>query len=340
MNAQLAAIAYYLPERVETNADLAAKYPAWNLGQVHERSGVASRHIAGPDETAFDLSLKACEKLFAAPAFDGGAVSRDVDGIIFCTQSPDFIMPSNAHLLHAALELPDEVLAFDFNLACSGYVYGLALAQSLIGAGLASAILLVTADTYSKYINPGDRSARVLFGDGAAATLLTAANAPAFAGFELWSRGKAYDKFYIPCGGLRRPKSPATAVASADRNGNLRSPDDIYMDGLAVWSFINSAVPKQIEALLAKNGRSLADIDKFAFHQASKLTLDSLVKILDVPPAKVLGNLAAIGNTVSSSIPILIKDAIDAGNLRRGERVLLSGFGVGLSYASAIWEFN
>lgn len=339
MNAHVSAIAYYLPEHFQSNADLALENPDWDVEKIAEKSGVFGRHIAGDAETAFDLGLKACQRLFTGPGVTGTPDVATVDAIIFCTQSPDYVMPSNAHLLHKALHLGDQVLAFDINLACSGYVYALALGQSLIQSGFAQTLLLVNADTYSKYIGPSDRSVRVLFGDGAAATLLTATSGPQeLRGFELWSRGKDFDRFIIPAGGMRTPKTSTIADSVADRHGNIRRPDHIHMDGMAIWAFVNSAVPKQIAALLARHHLALSDIDLFAFHQASKMTLDSLTKILKIPPDKVLTNLAKIGNTVSASLPILLKDALDAGTIRAGHRVLLAGFGVGLSYASAIWE--
>jgi 3-oxoacyl-[acyl-carrier-protein] synthase-3 len=336
MMARIEAIAYSLPERIVTNEDLARENPAWNMGSTQDKSGVTSRHVAAPGETALDLAQRSCDQLFSGLAEGKSAV----DAIIFCTQSPDYIMPPNAHLLHQYLRLPDEVIAFDFNLACSGYVYGLAIAGSLIECGLAKKALLVNADTYSRYIHPRDRSCRVLFGDGAAATLLSGAGPGGFLGFELASHGSGFDKFYIPAGGLRRPQSQDTLVESVDRSGNVRTPEHIQMDGFGVWSFINSVVPRQIRALLSKTGLTIPDIDQFIFHQASRMTLDSLVKILSLDGAKVFRNYSEIGNTVSASIPIALKDAIDGGRVKSGDRILLSGFGVGLSYGSTILDYR
>jgi len=326
-------IASHLPARVVTNADLEAENPDWKMDAIAARAGVNSRHIAGSVETAFDLTKAACEKL------PREALER-VDAIIYCTQSPDFIMPPNAHLLHAHLALPDEVAAFDINLACSGFVYGLGIAHSMIASGVARNVLLATADTYSKYIHPRDRSARVLFGDGAAVSLIEASpDDRGFSSFALASHGKEYSKFYIQAGGQRLPKSEETARETTDRGGNVRSADFIAMDGLAVWSFINSAVPKQISTYLSRNGLQLSDIDCFIFHQASRLTLDSLVKVLGIDYGKVHLNLAMVGNTVSASIPICLADAVRQGRLRAGDHVLVSGFGVGLSYATTSFEY-
>ncbi len=334
IKSRITTIATHLPTQIVSNADLEAENPGWKMDAIAARAGVNSRHIAAAGETAFDLTKAACEKL------PREAIER-VDAIIYCTQSPDFIMPPNAHLLHAHLDLRDEVAAFDINLACSGFVYGLGIAHSMISAGTARNVLLATADTYSRYIHPKDRSARVLFGDGAAVSLIEASpDDHGFSSFALASHGKEYAKFHIQAGGLRRPKSEETARETTDRGGNVRSADFIEMDGLAVWSFINSAVPKQISTYLGQNGLGLSDIDCFIFHQASRLTLDSLVKVLGIDYSKVHLNLASVGNTVSASIPMCLADAVRQGRVQAGDRVLVSGFGVGLSYATTSFEYR
>lgn len=334
MSSKITAIATHLPARVVTNDELAAAHPDWNMASVADRAGVRSRHIAAADETAFDLVKAACDKL-------PGETVAGVDAIIFCTQSPDYIMPPNAHLLHGYLKLGDDVAAFDINLACSGYVYGLALAHGMIAGGMARSVLLATGDTYSKYIHPGDRSASVLFGDGAAVSIIAADGGPGgLSSFELSSHGKQYAQFYIPAGGHRQPKSDKTTVETTDRGGNVRTPESIHMEGLGVWSFINSAVPRQINKYLKKAGLSLADIDLFMFHQASQMTLDSLIKALGIERGKVYFKLEDVGNTVSASIPMCIADAMRKGKLRAGQRVLVSGFGVGLSYATTSFEYD
>jgi len=328
---RIRAIAGHLPERVVSNAELEAENPTWKMEAVAGRAGVVSRRIAAAGETALDLALVAAEKLLAA------LPTRDsvIDAVIFCTQTPDFVMPGNAHLLHDRLLLRDEVLAFDINLACSGYVYGLAIADGLIAAGTANRVLLATADTYSRLIHPKDRSARVLFGDGAAVTLVErCGNAEGFTSFELGSHGRKHTAFYVPAGGMRLPRSAATAQEASDASGNVRTQEQIHMDGMGVWSFINSAVPKQIRTHLEKNAFALSDIDHFVFHQASAMTLDSLVKILGIDGEKVPRNLNVVGNTVSASIALCLADALRAGRVKSGDRVLLSGFGVGLSYGT------
>jgi 3-oxoacyl-[acyl-carrier-protein] synthase-3 len=329
-------ISVALPAGEQSNDDLARENPGWDMAQVAARAGVDSRRISAADETAFDLSKRSCAALVAETDLDLG----QIDAILYCTQSPDYVMPGNAHLLHAHLGLADAVIAFDYNLACSGYVYGLAFAQSFAESGLASEILLVTADTYSKHINPRDRSARVLFGDGAAVTHLSASGGQGarILAVQLGTRGRDYEKFYIPAGGMRTPRGPDTRRGETDQNGNVRSPEDIHMDGLGVWAFVNSTVPAHVEAFLASQSLTPPDIDLYVFHQASKMTLDSVAKALSLPEAKTYVNMSGVGNLVSASIPVALRAALEEGRAKKGDRVLLCGFGVGFSYGSVLIE--
>jgi 3-oxoacyl-[acyl-carrier-protein] synthase III len=334
-NVRILDIEYALPDLVVTNEDLNRENPEWDMRNVETKSGVVQRHIAAEGETAFDLAARACDKLFSGGRHD----KSEIDAVIFCTQSPDYIMPSNAFLLHEYLDLAENVMAFDYNLACSGYVYGLAIARSLILSGTASKVLLATGDTYSRYINKGDRSARVLFGDGAAVSLVTGSDSEAgIQDLMLATSGKHHRKFYIPAGGCRE-QALAEVPPEMDASGNLRTRNDIHMDGMAVWSFIQSTVPKQIRSLMERNSLSPDAIDLFVFHQASKMTLDSLTRALRLNPEKVYLNLAQTGNLVSSSLPVALKNALDEGRIRPGNLILISGFGVGLSWGSLLMKF-
>ena len=335
MAIKISALEYYLPDDIVTNDDLKKENPDWDLDSVEKKSGVLERHIARQDETALDLAVKACLNLFDQDTEH----IKNIDAVIFCTQSPDYIMPPNSYLLQKRLGFSEDIIAYDFNLACSGYIYSLSMAHSLIYSGLATKVLLINADTYSKYINPKDRSTRVLFGDGAATTIIEKNNGRGMIDVAFSSDGGSYDCFYIPAGGCRLPQSPSTTKEVKDSKGNVRTKNDIYMDGLSVWAAINSKVPRQIKSLLQKNSISINDIDHFFFHQASKMTLDSLIKVLALDQKKVFINLANKGNTVSASIPIAMKDALQEKILNRGDLLLLSGFGVGMSYAAMLIEY-
>lgn len=318
-----------------TNEELCKENPDWNIQALKERIGVTQRHIARDDETALDLAFLACKEIFSK----NPELPNLIEGIIFCTQSGDYIMPPNACILHKMLNLPEEVFAFDFNLACSGYIYGLAIAQGLITIGMVKNILLVNADTYSKYIAKNDRSVRMLFGDGAAVSWIGPSDSNSgIVDVVCSTAGKYFDKFIIPAGGLRMPKSEKTNVPAADKSSNTRTLENIHMDGMGILSFVNSRVPQQVKKILARNKLNIEDIDLFIFHQASKMALDSLTRLLGINPEKVFKNIAEVGNTVSASIPIALKDALGSGKLLPGHRVLLSGFGVGLSWATVIIE--
>lgn len=322
-----------LPERIVTNDDLAVENPSWQMERVATKAGVLSRHVAAAGETALDLATRACEAIRCSLRLE------EIDGIVFCTQTPDYVMPSNAFLLQERLGLRDRILAFDFNLACSGFVYGLAICRGLIVAGQARRILLINADTYTRLVNPGDRSARVLFGDGAAATVVAAgAGQLKLIDFELWSSGRNWRRFWVPAGGFREPKTDASREVEVDGSGNRRTREDIHMDGLGVWKYINSAVPEQVDGLLSRNGLTRRDVDLFVFHQASAMTLDSLERRMGIPREKSVRNLETVGNTVSASIPAALSRAIQEGRIKGGMRILAAGFGVGLSAGSVLME--
>lgn len=333
MNAYIRHIEYYLPTTKVSNSDLQTQNPEWKMDQVYEKTGVQSRHIAAAGESATDLAAAAIKKLFAQTALG----VNDIDALIVCTQSPDYIMPPNSSLLHGALAMPKRVAAFDFNLACSGYVYGLAIAKSLMHTLGYKRVLLVTADTYSKYIHPKDRSTRTVFGDGSSATLLEMGDGPAeLIDFALASDGSSHDKFIVKAGGLKLPKSAATAVTKKDVLGNVRSDEHIYMNGKAILEFTQREVPAIIKQILDKNNLTLQDLDLVLLHQASRYALSELNTLLALPPEKTFTNIEAIGNTVSSSLPILLKDAQAAGKIKSGSLVLLVGFGVGLSWGACL----
>ncbi|PKN02190.1 MAG: 3-oxoacyl-ACP synthase [Elusimicrobia bacterium HGW-Elusimicrobia-1] len=332
---KIEAIEYYLPQKVVTNDDIKAENPSWNVKLLEERTGVRQRHISSDNETALDLALTACKQLFKSVP---DAAAR-IDGLIFCTESEDYILPPNCCMLHKMLDLPENVFAFDYNLACSGFIYGLALARGLVISGQAKNILLINADTYSKYINKQDRATRILFGDGAAVTLITAAGENDESGIldiQCATSGKGYDKLIIPSGGNRMPKTPETSKPLTDKSGNTRTLENIYMDGMGILSFVNSRVPSQVSEVLNRNGLSADRIDMFIFHQASAMALDSLERIMGIPSQKSFRNIGEAGNTVGATIPICLKNALDANRIISGNTVVLSGFGVGLSWGTAL----
>ena len=332
--AQLRDIAIALPDDVVTNDDLLVEIPPDKRALMVRHTGVTKRHVAKTEETALDLGERACRQLFTK----NPDLPAQVDTLIFCTQSADYLLPSNACVLHGRLGLPDDVAAFDLPHACSAFIYAISLVQALIKSGAKHDVLVVTADTYSKYIHPQDRSTRLIFGDGAAVTWFAAGDGNGgVADVVCGTDGRHFDKFWVPAGGVREPLNDAVRRhETRDSSGNVRSRADIHMAGRDMFSFVSSRIPEHVRAVLARNDLTVASVDRFVFHQASGVILDSLTQLLELDPAKVIRHLDNVGNTVSASIPISLRAAHDDGRISAGQRVLLCGFGAGLSWGSAL----
>jgi len=334
--AAIKAIKSFLPENKLTNEQLAEQFGDWHASQILSKTGVAERGIAPATECASDLGIKAAQRLFAA----GASAPDEIDFLIFCTQSPDYFMPTTACLMQEALRLPTSCGAIDINQGCSGYIYGLALAKSLVEAGTARQVLLVTADTYTKFINRRDRSLLTLFGDGAAATLVSPVETDRelIGPFVLGSDGRGANQIIVKAGGLRHRPTAETAIEKQDSSGNWRSDENLFMDGGDVFSFALRTVPPTLQQLLDKTGLTLEQIDFIVPHQANKFVLERLRAKLKFPADKFWIDMEKSGNTVSSTIPIALESAIEQQRVRPGNRVALVGFGVGYSWGATMIE--
>ena len=335
--AQISQIAHHFPENVLGNEELAKLYSGWTAQSIESKLGVRARPIAGEDETSADLAVLAAEKLFQR----GDCSARDIDFLVFCTEEPDYLLPPSACQIQDRLGIPQAAGAFDFNLGCSGFVYGLAMARGLIETDMAQNILLLTANTYSKLINRLDRATRPLFGDAAAATWIRRVDSPPSAGpsigpFVFGTDGSRGDLLMVPAGGQRLPSSPRTAIEHTDAHGAVRSMDQLCMNGQGIFAFAIDTVPRLVKDLLKKARMTLKDVDLFVFHQANKFMLEALRDECGIDEERFVVDLADRGNTVSSSIPIALLDSRDAGRLKPKARVMLVGFGVGLSWAGAM----
>lgn len=329
MQVGISAIRYHLPDNVLDNAALAAGNPKFQPDKVKAKTGIDRRHVAGPDETAADLAVAAAERLFAETP-----VARDsIDHLVFCTQAPDYFLPTSACLIHARLGLSQAAGAFDVNLGCSGFVYGLGIAAGLIATGQASRVLLLTADTYSKFIDIEDLSVRSIFGDAAAATVIEGGRG-GLGPFLYGTDGTGANNLIVPTGGLREPGDAVEPGSGyAIHGGRRRSGKPLHMNGPEVFNFSIAAVPSAVRSLLQKAAIGMEDVDLFVFHQANTTMLEALRRKLDIPPARFFVDLADSGNTVSSTIPIALFRAAAQGRLTMGDRVMLVGFGVGYSWA-------
>jgi 3-oxoacyl-[acyl-carrier-protein] synthase-3 len=334
MAVTIRAIRSYLPEAILTNEELAPQV-GWTAADILSKTGIAQRHISAPGECTSDLAEKAVRRLLEATGID-----RDgIDFLIVCTQTPDYILPATACLVQARVGLSTRCMAFDLNQGCSGFVYSLATAMGLIDGGLAKRGIIVTAETYTKYIHAQDRSVRTLFGDGATATLVeTAPGAPRWQ-FVLGTDGSGASNLIIPAGGTRQPATPATSQPAVDANGNTRAPANLFMNGQEVFSFTLKRVPEMLNDILGQAGLTKEDVDWFVFHQANRFMLDHLRRKLGIPEERMVLFLEGTGNTTSSTIPLALEDSITQGRFKSGQRVLLAGFGVGYSWGACLLQW-
>jgi 3-oxoacyl-[acyl-carrier-protein] synthase-3 len=328
------AVASFLPAGKLTNEQLAKELGDWDAAKILEKTGIAVRHIAGKEECASDLGVGAARRLFES----GACAPADVDFLLFCTQSPDYFLPTTSCLMQQRLGLRTDCGAADFNQGCSGYVYGLAFAKGLIESGSARNVLLVTAETYSKFINPQDRGVRTIFGDGAAATLVSGVESEdeLLGPFVFGTDGRGACNLIVPAGGARRVGGTEAVAASGGASDEWRSERDLYMNGPEIFNFTLQTVPHATAMLLERGGVGAEDVDLFVLHQANKFMLERLRAKMKIPEAKFWLDMESSGNTVSSTIPIALEAATRDGRLKTGDRAALVGFGVGYSWAAAL----
>lgn len=328
MEVYIKAISYYLPEKVITNEQLVEEFPEWSVEKIAKKVGINERHIAAENETAGDMAYKAAEKLIEENVIN----KETIDFVLLCTQSPDYFLPSTSCIIQNRLGLLTKCGAFDFNLGCSGYEYGLAVAKGLIISGVAKNILLLTAETYNKHIHPKDKGNRTIFGDGASASLISMDGFAKIGEFVLGSDGSGYDRLIHKTGAMRHYR-PLMDLHD-DENGNPLSSDFLFMDGKAIFDFTSDVVPPMIEEVLAMHQMNMDDVDLFVFHQANKYMINYLRKLMGIDKEKFYVFMENVGNTVSSTIPIALCEAQKEGKLHGN--ILLAGFGVGLSYGATV----
>lgn len=326
-------IAYYLPEKVMTNEDIVRDFPEWSVEKIASKVGVHQRHVAAADETAADLAVKAAQNLFK----QGKCGPQEVDFVLFCTQSPDYFLPTSACIIQKRLGLRTDIGALDFNLGCSGYVYGLALAKGLVVSGVAANVLLLTGETYNKHLHPKDKGNRTIFGDAASATLVGTDGIAEIGNFSLGTDGSGADNLIIKSGGMRCPKRQDDL--HFDENHNPVSSDYLYMNGSEIFTFTLDNVPPLIADTLSRNGVEKDEADLYVFHQANKYMLDFLRKKIRIAPERFYYCLSEYGNTVSNTIPIALSNALQDGSLTKGMKVVIAGFGVGYSWGGCLLRF-
>jgi 3-oxoacyl-[acyl-carrier-protein] synthase-3 len=340
--AYISGVAYYLPDKLLTNEDINSLHPEWSADKISSKTGIYARHISQENEFASDLGVKAALELFKK----NDDYKKKIDYLIFCTQSPDYLIPTTACILQDRLELKNDIGAIDINMGCSGFIYGLSYAKGLINSKQSSNVLLIMAETYSKHINPLDKNNKTIFGDGASAILITSENESntdsnlhgAIKDFVFYTNGSGFDKLIVKTSGMRFHNLETSN--NFDEEGNyLSNEENLYMDGRAIFEFTTYNVPTIINNVLIKNNITLEEIDLFIFHQANEFMMQFIRKRCHIPEDKFFVFIKNCANTVSSTIPIALNAAIEQNRIKKGNKVLLIGFGVGLSIAATIIEY-
>ena len=331
---RIEAIDYVFPDTALNNAELGELFPEWSIDRIFSKVGINTRYISGADETAVDLGVKAAESLLSRLP----EARESIDALLFCTESPDYLIPPSAYVVQSRLALSNELFCMDYNLGCSGFVFGLSLAQGLVASGQANSILLVTADTYTKFIAPRDKSIRTIFGDAGTATLISKSENSPRGSFSFYADGSRARALMVPHSAMATPKEKQSDL-EPHFNCAERGPENLYMNGPGIFQFTLDVVPPLLKRCLAKEALSMQDIDFVIMHQANAFMLETLRQKCNIPPNKFIVDMADGGNTVSCTIPIAFARALQANRIQRGQKILLAGFGVGLSAGAAAITF-
>ena len=324
-------LAYSLPERKLTDAELSDRFGSEYMKRILPATGILERRVASEGECASDFAAAAAERIFSA-----GVNPESVDIAIMATQTPDYMVPTTACMLQTRLRIPTDAAAFDISLGCSQFVYALGTANAWIGASMARRVLAMSGDTPTRMVNPMDKSAVPIFGDGGAACVVEEVSDGGFLGFDFGSDGRGWKDLIKFAGGMRLPSSSETAVPKCDESGSVRSLDNLFMDGGKILLFAIRNVPASVGRALRSAGLSERDADLYIFHQASEMVVRSVARKMDLPPEKVYYKLHDTGNIGGSSVAVALADAFLSGRLKRGDTVVLSAFGAGLSWGSCV----
>lgn len=313
-------ISTYFPKKKVTNDDIVARFPEWSSQKILDKIGIKERFVASENEFSSDMATHAVKNLLAEYQID----KSKIDFLIVCTQSPDYLLPTTACLVQENVGLPQSCGAIDINQGCSGYIYGLSLADGLIASGNFKNIILVTADTYSKYVHSSDKGNISIFGDAATATLISSEGDYKIGKFTLGTDGSGKENLILKNSGARQQKSL-----------NLDDLDNfLQMKGNKIFTFVMRYVPPMLLENIALNNLKINEIDLFVFHQANTFILESLRKEMQIPSEKFVLEMLLYGNTVSSTIPIALKEHLSKFPEKPNKILQLAGFGVGYSWGA------
>ena len=318
MPSRIAAVASYVPPRVMTNDELAT-FVDTSDEWIYSHTGIRKRHIAADDVSASDLGVEAANRVLAK----AGLPAEAVDLIVLATSTPDYPgLPSTAAIVQDRIGATGAG-AMDIVAACTGFSYSLTTAKAFVDSGAAHTVLVIGAEVYSKIVNWSDRSSCVLFGDGAAATLVTASDEPGIVDGVLHSQGSGAGTLLRPAGGTREAYEPGVTPIERTR---------LFMDGRRVYHFAVQSIIDVVAELLDRNGLTMDQIDHIVPHQANARIIEAACKRADLPIDKFFMNIAEYANTSAASIPIALTEMEERGILSPGNRVITVGFGAGLTF--------
>lgn len=327
MGIQLNDISIYFPELTLTNENLAEVFKDISAETLFKNTGIKKRYISAPDEISSDMAIKAAEQFFSKEKIK----REEIDFLIFCSEGFDYIAPATSCIIQHRLGLGKQTGCFDLPYGCSGYVYGLGLANALLSSGMATNVLFLTADIPSKVIHQDDIELRSIFSDIATANLITKKNSVQH--FVFGTDGSGYSNLLVDRSGFRNPDRTGKFSDSSLPNGQMR------MNSTEIFLFAVKTVPGLVRQLLEKENCSVSDIDLYVFHQASYFMLEVIRKKAKIPKEKFYINIENFGNSVSSSIPVALKDAEEKGILKKGMKIMVAGFGIGYSWGGTIFEY-
>lgn len=321
-----------VPSHIIDNYKYTEYFPEDQVKSVVDKIGIYERRFADKDTCSSDLCFAAAEKLL----IDNNVERSDIDLLIFISQTPDYRMPATSLLLQHRLGLPSNCVAFDITLGCSAFIYGLSVAYSLMSTNKFRKALLLDGETRSKVYSPKDRTSAFLFGDGGVAVLIERNEKYGESYFSMNSDGSRADLIMIPGGGYRNPSSAETVREKVvDEHGNIRSDEQGYMKGSEVFNFVIREIPKNIKQTLEYASKSVDELDYIVFHQANNFINSYIAKKMKLDVSKIPSTIQKYGNTSSVSVPLTIIDQLKS-EFEGKKMVLMSAFGVGMTWATAI----
>lgn len=330
---KISASHYVIPKKTLTNDELGERFGAKKVEGISKLSGIFARRVADKDTTAADLGAEAARRMIEAKKID----KNSIDLLVFITSAPDYVLPPSASIIHERLGLPQTCGSFDMTMGCPAFPYGISVCGGMIASGQCRKILLVIADTVTKLVNPLDRGLATLHGDGAAAFILEPSDGDEGVVFsELGTDSSGWRYLLVPAGGFKTPRSPETSKLKTDESGSSYTDENLQMNGPAVFHFSISKIPAEIKRALEKHSLKVSDADLVLLHQANKMMIESICKALDVPPEKRFFFMEDVGNLGAASTPVLLAEGLRSGRAAAGSKILISSFGVGLSWGTCL----